>query len=69
MQLSAHERRRVTTNQPERHRAYGRVLPGYRRAPASTLVEIARTVVDGCEVEIEAMAMIPTPKERSKDGK
>ena len=27
--------------------------------PVSTLVEITRTVVDGCDIEIEAMAIIP----------
>lgn len=31
--------------------------------PVSTLVEITRTVVDGCDIEVEAMAMIPNGSE------
>jgi len=31
--------------------------------PVSTLVEISRTVVDGCDIEIEAMAIIPNGSE------
>ena len=31
--------------------------------PVSTLVEITRTVIDGCDIEIEAMAMIPNESE------
>ncbi len=26
--------------------------------PVSTLVEISRTVIDGCDIEIEAMAIV-----------
>lgn len=31
--------------------------------PVSTLVEITRTVVDGCDIEIEAMAIVPNESE------
>ncbi len=31
--------------------------------PVSTLVEITRTVIDGCDIEIEAMAIIPNESE------